>query len=255
MSSGGLILSEIVHPIRLEHNAIASFILRIDLQLGHKIDLAMLANDLSKNFDRLEKHEVSSMVFTANEGLSDLKAQRSFDFVLIAENQGLKFTISQPQNALIVEASRYVSNTTYKTLLPEIVGAVRRQDKAIGARRIGLRYINQFTSPEKSRVNRILAKPFSTILGSLKDSSDSMTRIIVMNEFNFAEDKARVQFGFPNKFYPGLIASFDILLDIDCYDDGEVRAIDWEDCSQRLNHRAYGIFSSYVLESFILEMK
>jgi uncharacterized protein (TIGR04255 family) len=240
---------------QLNRNAVTQFFLRVDVGLEPAIDYERLVSDLSKDYDRIEKRQVANLSVIFTDGKSQMTTNDSFDFVLASESTGLTLTISEIQKAIILETKHYLNNSVYKSSLENIVRMVRLQSKDVLSRRIGLRYVNQFPAQTKARISKIFEREYSNVITNMLASDTFISRAIAMNEYNYSQFKARVQYGLPNKFYPGILATYDLLLDIDCFDDGAVRVGDWPDAASKLNHGAYAFFAKFVSDAFLAELR
>ena len=76
--------------------------------------------------------------------------------------------------------------------------------------------------------------------------SEQLTRAIVLEEYQHEDCYARVQYGIPNKFYPSLIKSLDLLLDIDVFQAGAQFITDWAESVKVCNHKAFEVFRLFI---------
>ena len=83
----------------------------------------------------------------------------------------------------------------------------------------------------------------------------SISRVISQEEYNFSNSKLRLQYGIPNKFYPGLLNNYDLVLDIDSYLDSRTIVSDWTLVLSDLNHKAYDIFQESISQNLLESLK
>lgn len=77
----------------------------------------------------------------------------------------------------------------------------------------------------------------------------------MIQEFQHEDCMARVQFGVFNKFYPSIIANYDITLDIDVYCSGLIPIDSWNESIKRYNHLAYDTFISYIRDKYLESLR
>lgn len=238
--------------LTLTKNAIKNFILRIDLIKTDRLDIPKIAEAMSKYFDRAEKRQVSNFAINFTKGSSEITQQESFDFVLLSETKSMTF--SEMQNAFWLDSNQYKDNSIYKDMINTTIGVIKNMCGDIESRRIGLRYINEFKCDNQKNINAIYGKRLaSTLKLMLADSSQS--RIIGMEEYNNDGYKLRFQYGIPNKFYPSVITTFDLLLDIDSYIENTNSVTEWNDAIRTLNHAAYALFVKEINPKYLEELR
>lgn len=239
----------------LSKNQIAQFVMRIDLNADELDAYSLICSDLASTFDRLEKREVSHMAVTFTDSGSSLNTKKSIDYVLVSEDKNITVTFSEAQNSIVLESAKYLNNSVYKSTLDSIIQATKARNPSTTAKRIGLRYVNFFSNSSKSKIGKIFSKGAASTISSMFLISDGLSRAIAVSEHNFDTHKARIQFGIPNKFYPAKMTNYDLLLDIDCYDEGEFQLIEWEGCIKNLNHAAYMLFKAHMNDIYIDQLK
>ncbi len=90
-------------------------------------------------------------------------------------------------------------------------------------------------------------------MGLLDDIN--ISRAIAYQEYNADGNKTRVQYGIANKYYPAVISSYDLVLDIDAYFDTNILLEDWSAKISDLNHTAYSCFIETMNEKYLLGLK
>lgn len=150
----------------------------------------------------------------------------------------------------------YKDNSAYKAILSRIIEVIQEEypDKSISARRIGMRYINNFPCTKIADISKILniseARAIKEIAGK-----NQLARAMLVHEYQMEDNMVRIQLGIPNRFYPSIIRNYDIVLDIDVYSTG-LQSIDlWNEKIRSFNHQAYDHFVNYVKETYRQGMK
>ena len=238
----------------LSRNSIRNFILRIDLIKNDKLNLKKIAEAASQYFDRTEKRQINNFTINFTNSDSNLTKQEVFDFVLITESKSVSLTFSEFQNAFWIESSHYKNNSVYKDILRNVIEIIKRCCSDIEAKRIGLRYINEFKCEKIKDMNCIYGKRLYSIL-KFMTSENNQSRIIGMEEYNNDGYKMRLQYGIPNKFYPAAITVCDLVLDIDSYKEYTCKVEEWEDIIAKLNHAAYDKFIKEINAKYLEEIK
>lgn len=239
----------------LNRNSIKNFILRIDLVRSNKnnFDTDKVVQLLSDDFDRVEKRQVKNFKVHFTQNKSELSDQDTFDYYLISESNSVNLAFSDVQNALWITSPQYRDNTTYKDIVKNIIDVIVSLNKEVESSRIGLRYINEFSCQKNTVINQIYGKRLSSVLKLMMTKNQS--RIIGMEEFVNNEYKMRMQYGISNKFYPSIITTCDLLLDIDSYIDCRCNIQDWETVIADLNHAAYERFIVEINPKYLEELK
>lgn len=227
----------------LFNNCIKNFILRIDFNSNNVEDFKRIVTEISAKFSRLESRQ--HINYTLNLDRDKMTKENMPDFVLINEEKALLLTFSTFNNALIIEISKYIDNKIYKEFMDIVISALKKLKINIESKRIGMRYINQFPCKSIRGISKILNKEKTKII-TLMCENEFVSRVIAQEELNDSETKLRVQYGIPNKFYPAIITTFDLLLDIDSYDDSTHSIDDWNETIRDLNHKAYDSFTRFM---------
>lgn len=231
----------------LRKNSIKSFILRFDLGDG-EIPIAEISEKMSAYFDRIERRQVSAFAIKFTEGQSGFNQETSSDFVLVSKN--LSMTMSEMQKAVWLESSSYLNNSIYKEILERLISTIQGESDSVTAKRIGMRFINEYQCNSPKNISNIFDKRLSSILKSMT-SEINQSRVICIEEYNNDEYKLRLQYGIPNKFYPARISVYDLLFDIDSYFDASCDTDSWSDVVREINHAAYGKFLESMNPKFL----
>ena len=238
----------------LNKNGIKNFVLKVDLIKNDDLDLGKIAEKMSQYFDRTEKRQVSNFTINFTNVDSELSKISAFDYVLVSEPTNVAMTFSEIQNSFWLEATNYKNNVVYKDLIRKVSAVIKSLGEEVEAKRIGMRYINEFECKKASDISRIFGKRLSSILKTILKENNQI-RAIGMEEYSNEELKLRLQYGVPNKFYPSSITTYDLLLDIDSYTESNYNVNDWESIISKLNHSAYELFLKEMNEIFIGQLK
>ena len=240
----------------LYNNEIKKFILKIDFVSNDVSDFASLVNNISKNFTRLEQrtHINYNINLNLKQDKEEVRKEQTPDYVLINDRTSLNLTFSTFQNALIIETAKYVNNESYKECLRLVGNAIMELSINIQCKRIGMRYINSFQCKSPKEIGKVLSKEKAKMLSGIC-KEEQLSRVIVQEEYNTDSSKLRVQYGVPNKFYPAVMKTYDILLDIDSYDDSTHPFDEWDDIIKNLNHLAYRVFVESMNYQYIEKLK
>lgn len=240
----------------LYNNEIKKFILKIDFVSNEVNDFASIVNNISKQFTRLEQrtHINYNINVDLKQDKEEVRKEQTPDYVLIDEMKSLNLTFSTFQNALIIETAKYVNNISYKECLKIVKDSIIELALNIQCKRIGMRYINSFQCKALKEIGKILSKEKAKVLSGICHE-DQLSRAIVQEEYNTDNSKLRLQYGMPNKFYPAVMTTYDILLDIDSYDDSTHPFEEWDDVIRNLNHMAYGAFIRSMNSQYIENLK
>jgi uncharacterized protein (TIGR04255 family) len=240
----------------LYNNEIKKFILKIDFVSNDVSDFASLVNNISKNFTRLEQrtHINYNINLNLKQDKEEVRKEQTPDYVLINDTTSLNLTFSTFQNALIIETAKYVNNESYKECLRLVGNAIMELSINIQCKRIGMRYINSFQCKSPKEIGKVLSKEKAKMLSGIC-KEEQLSRVIVQEEYNTDSSKLRVQYGVPNKFYPAVMKTYDILLDIDSYDDSTHPFDEWDDIIKNLNHLAYRVFVESMNYQYIEKLK
>jgi uncharacterized protein (TIGR04255 family) len=117
-----------------------------------------------------------------------------------------------------------------------------------------MRYINSFHCKTPKEIIKVLSKDKAKILSGICQENQ-LSRMIVQEEYNTENSKLRLQYGVPNKYYPAVMTTYDVLLDIDSYDDSTHPFEEWDEVIKNLNHMAYGAFVKSMNSQYIESLK
>jgi hypothetical protein len=117
-----------------------------------------------------------------------------------------------------------------------------------------MRFINNFNCLNIKNISKILNLSISKNLSRIA-LQENISRIICQEEFNYDDSKIRLQYGIPNKFYPAILKNFDLLIDIDSYDDTIQEITNWANIISNLNHSAYKTFIHTINDKFLTTLK
>lgn len=209
---------DITEERQLTKNSLELFILKFELIQNSFIDFDLLISDISKHFDRTEKRLLTNFEVNFTTDKSEVNKVESYDYVLTKEKERYSMTFSKSQNAFWFETTNYTNRETYANVVKELLNSAEKNNIKLTTRRIGMRFINNFKCTSPRQISKIFLPEISKNLVH-RISQNSISRIICQEEFNYDSCKVRVQYGIPNKFYPAVINNFDLLLDIDLYED------------------------------------
>jgi uncharacterized protein (TIGR04255 family) len=246
---------EITSENTLAKNEIKNFILKVDLINDGQVELAKIAGKMSEHFDRTEKKQINKFSINFTKGASEITQGDTFDYVLVSEKKSLSMTFSETQCAFWLESNQYRDNSLYKGIMNNVVDVVESLGNEVKSKRIGLRYINQFQCKTKRNIGKIYGKRLSSLVRAMLSEEDTLSRIIGMEEYNNDGFKMRFQYGIPNKFYPAVIAVFDLLMDIDSFVESESGPAEWKEIISSLNHAAYGKFVKEINPKYLEDLK
>ena len=235
--------------LTLEKNYITQFILRIDInpfQLQtEKYPNVIINHIMSKAFNRREKQIINKINFRFNNEQEVSKtSEEVFNYILINEQKNIKLTFSF-DGAIIFHTTQYEDNSVYKDTIQLLLEAIKVNSLDIIANRIGMRYINEFPCSNTKNISKFFNKTIATnIKNMLKE--EKISRAIAQEEYNNSYLKLKVQYGVPNKFYPAVINNYDLLLDIDSFDNTQNKPEQWEEVISELNNQAYNKFLNVI---------
>lgn len=240
----------------LPNNGIKKFILKIDFVSNDVNDFALIVNEVSKHFTRLEQrtHINYNVKVDVKADKEELKKEETPDYVLIDEERSLNLILSTFQNVLVIETSKYINNLVYKECLKIVKDAIEKLGLQIQCKRIGMRYINSFHCKALKEIKKIFSRDKANTIFIICQENN-LSRVIIQKEFNMETSKLRSQYGLPNKFYPAKMTTYDLLLDIDSYDDSTHSFEEWDDVIRNLNHRAYDEFLKSIDPKYIENLK
>lgn len=238
----------------LLRNAIETFVLRFDMPMNSKFDYQIIINDISKFFDRIEKRLQSNYQVKFTTDNSEVKKVENYNYILTNEHERFMMTFSVVENAFWFHTNNYVDNNTYLPIINELIKALQEKQVDIVTRRIGMRFINKFNCEKPKNISKIFEPEISKFIVQRLIKSN-INRIIGQEEYNFDSYKVRVQYGIPNKFYPAIINNYDLLLDIDAYDDKLQEVNNWAEVIKNINHSAYKAFNQKINPDFLNMLK
>ena len=240
----------------LYNNNVKKFILKIDFTSNDVNDFALIVNVISKCFTRLEQRTHINYNINVNlqQNKEDVKKEQTPDYVLVDEERCLNLTFSTFQNALIIETSKYLNNVSYKECLNIVYSAIIKLGIQIQSKRIGMRYINSFQCKTMKDIAKVFSKNKSKVFTEICQR-EYLSRVIIQEQYNMGDYKLRSQYGIPNKFYPAIMTTYDLLLDIDSYDDSNHSFEEWDDVIRNLNHAAYGEFDQSITPKYKESLK
>lgn len=238
----------------LSKNGIKNFVLKIDLITKEELDIGKIAEKMSVYFDRTEKRQVSNFTINFTKENSEICKKEAFDYVLISEEKSISMTFSETGNCFLFETQNYTDNSVYKEFVKKVIGVINESVEGVESKRIGMRYINDFSCGKISDVSKIFGKRLSSIL-KIVLREDKQIRSIVMEEYSNDEYKLRLQYGVPNKYYPSILSVYDLRLDIDSYIQSTCTINDWEKIIKDLNHESYAIFVKEMNEKYLESLK
>jgi len=238
----------------LKRNDIKTFVLRIDLLPNLAIDFDALINNLSTFFERIEKREIEGVLLDLSSGQPEMKKTKDFEYVLVSDTRNISMTFSKPQSAFWLQSSAYQDNSTYKEIFDGVMVAFREKYPDIVSKRIGMRFINEFKCSGVKEIKKIFKTKKANIVISLLEEK-ALSRAIAYLEYNCDGRKTRLQYGIFNKFYPSVINSYDLGLDIDAYFDIQISVTEWAGKISELNHAAYDFFIDTMNEEYLERLK
>lgn len=237
----------------LSKNGIKHFIIRIDFMPNSRVDFSKIINSISESADRLEKRIKSGVVVNVINGKSNVTNIKSEDLVLINDTTNVSLTFSQDPLIILFETRQYLDNTTYESSISSIVAALTELNPDVLSKRIGMRYINEYQCANLKSIQKIYRRRIAQNIEKMADQ-EFISRVIGQEEYNYSNLKLRVQYGVPNKYYPGTLKNYDLLLDIDAFDDTQHKLDAWEPVLTELNHAAYKKFIDTINPKFLEEM-
>lgn len=240
----------------LSKNRINNFLLRVDLVNNSDLNLIETAEALSESFDRTEKRIIDNVTVNFTQHQHDLDRNKSLNYVLFSDTESITLTFSEHENAFWIQSSKYKNNLAYKSFIKLIINEISKHCDTIEAKRIGLRYINEFNCNTIRKISSIFGRRLSGITRSMLKNTNNV-RVIGVEEYYDKESskRLRLQYGIPNEFYPSNISTYDLLLDIDSYIEDTIKITDFEDTISDLNHSAYNIFINETNPKLIERLK
>ena len=235
----------------LMNNKVSHFILRIDVDPSCGVQYDKLVNDLKPEATSYKVELHTNFNVDVN---SQKVSRQEFLKHILGFGQFVRLTVDTFFNAIIIDASHYETNAIYKGILSHLIQALKAQEVDVYANRVGMRFINTFPCTKREEISKVFNSPEAK---AIKDGLDktSVTRVMIVEEFQETDYMKRVQFGIPNKFYPAVISNLDLTLDIDVYTSGRQQMDLWNEIVRGCNHIAYDTFVAYIRDSYIETMK
>lgn len=233
------------------NNKVSHFILRIDVDPSCGVQYDKLVNDLKPGATSYKVELHTNFNVDVN---SQQVSREEFLKHILGYGQFVRLTVDTFFNAIIIDASHYETNAIYKGILNHLIQALKAQEVDVYANRVGMRFVNTFPCTKREEISKVFNSPEAK---AIKDGLDkaSVTRVMVVEEFQETDFMKRVQFGIPNKFYPAVISNLDLTLDIDVYTSGRQQMDLWQEIVRGCNHIAYDTFVAYIRDSYIETMK
>lgn len=235
----------------LSNNKICQFILRIDLTPDSIIDFSQIAGMLKNDYGQLSTE--LKVNFNINFQTTEVKREDYITYKL-GTPPSVILKLDSFEKAVILMSNHYDNNRIYKDRLSKIIKVISSLNPEAKAQRIGMRYINQFSCLKKSDISKFIEP---TVAKSIKSAleKDRIARAMIVHEYQNDSHMRRVQCGIPNKFYPSIISSFDVVLDIDVYGSGIMPIEEWEGNVSEYNHGAYDTFMDYIKNEIIKTLR
>lgn len=236
----------------LQNNNINYFLLRIDFVDDTQLDLEQIMNNISKNYDRVEKKIKHQLKFNMQ------KLESKYDeyniYSLIDEDNGITLEFNKIENAIALIIKKYINKSSYISKINDLIKIINETYPNTQTKRIGMRFINKFPCRTKNEISKILDRNTSKIIKTILEKENT-SRIIILEEYNYFDSKIHVQYGILNKTFPSIINDFDISIDIDSFDDITYHLDSINDILDKLNHRAYEKFIEFINPKYISKLK
>lgn len=239
----------------LSNNKISQFILRIDLTPESRINFTQLVDDLKSEYGSFSTEIKNNIEVNYN-----IQSQR----VEVKNNNYLFYNLGTPPSVVLkldslsksitMLSNHYDNKNIYTDRFRRMKDLIIAHGQNVKAQRIGMRFVNSFDGLKRTEISKILEPNYAKIIRSSLEN-DNISRAMVVHEYQNGSNRARVQFGIPNKFYPSIISSLDLVLDIDVYESGIMPITEWEDNIDEYNHNAYDLFINYIKDTFIESLK
>ena len=169
---------------QLSKNSIDLFILRFDLQPTKEEDYQAILTDLSKYFDRVEKRTQTNFEVNFTSDKSEVNKVEVFDHVLIKEQPAFSMTFSVSQHAFWFETKNYTDRRTYSQIITELIKSATAKQINLVAKRIGMRFINNFKCEKVKNVTKIFNAGISKSI-VIRASQPFASRVICQEEFTY----------------------------------------------------------------------
>lgn len=232
----------------LTNNSISHFLIKIDFNDIEDSDITKIIKDVSILFDRTDKIILSNI--EVNVANSEVNKTEVTNYVLINETTGAKLTFSQNNKTITYETNNYTDKNTYKNIFDEVIKSISINKLNISSKRIGMRFINSFTCNILKNVSKIFNTNISKNIIYMA-SQDNITRVISQEEYNFDNNKCRIQYGILNKYYPAILKNYDLTLDIDSFENTFQNYEEWNKILDELNHSSFKMFVKCINKNIL----
>lgn len=239
----------------LYYNNITSFILRIDFDRRFKYDIDEVTKTFLPQFPKKEKRFSHQRVnFRKYDSEVKVDIEDIANTVLIDDSKKCSLMFSPEPPSIIFESRRYVSNDIYKQLFQEISEYFSSRYPDELSVRIGMRYINTFDVNSDRDISKYLAKTYSSLVRSIS-KKEQLCRTLIQQETIDDGNHIRVLYGMLNKYYPSVLVSKDLTIDIDSFAEAGIPFNDWSKTLEELNHAAYNAFIEMMNPQYINSLK
>ena len=237
----------------LTKNVISTFIIRFDLDKRPSIDFLSIVDKLKVLFPKYETQVHPH--FNVNLDNHTINSQDEIKYRFRFE-EGFYLVLSPIERIISFESNHYTDKSIYESKLLSLIGVLKEVcGDDLCAMRIGMRYVNDFPCSKSNGIPLALKQAETKYLKEALLSKQSLSRIVVVEEYSYEDCKVRVQFGIVNKFYPSVITRKDLVLDIDVFSDGLRSISEWDRVIEDFNHTAFDVFVSYIREDCLESLK
>lgn len=160
----------------LTKNKISSFIIRIDIDMSGKLDY----NKINERLLQLFPNQEIQIMPHFNVNLDNVTIERAETkkFIFKLEDR-VRLEISPIDKAIIFTSGYYTTNDIYKERIEKIIDVFAEiTERKLNSRRIGMRYINTFSSVKDGNLPGVLNLSETKIL---KESLSKKKRLISFN--------------------------------------------------------------------------
>lgn len=239
----------------LYNNNITNFILRIDFEHRFRYDIEDVVKTIQPRFDKTEKRFSHQKInFTKQEVNYSATFEDIASTVLYSEASKGSLTFSPEPPSIVFETRRYVSKEVYEDLFQELSNYFSSNYPDDLTARIGMRFINTFPVKTDRDFSKYFSSPYSSLVRSVS-KKENLCRTLIQQEITFDGNRARIAYGLLNKYYPSVIVSKDLTLDIDSYTERRMLFADWPETLSELNHSAYEHFKDMINPRYIEFLK
>lgn len=239
----------------LYNNNITNFILRIDFEHRFRYDIEDVVKTIQPRFDKTEKRFSHQKInFTKQEVNYSATFEDIASTVLYNEASKGSLTFSPEPPSIVFETRRYVSKEVYEDLFQELSNYFSSNYPDDLTARIGMRFINTFPVKTDRDFSKYLKPLYSRLVRSISNN-ERLCRTFIQQETVDDGNRIRVLYGLINKYYPSVIVSKDLTIDIDSFIDGGILFKDWSETLKALNHAAYDTFEEMVNPKYIESLR